>query len=76
MRKSYWSIRKSKDDQFYFCFVAGNGQVVVTSEMYTQKHNAIDGAKVVISACKSYSVLMKDETSDKAKEDGFIAKEL
>jgi uncharacterized protein YegP (UPF0339 family) len=76
MRKSYWSIRRSKDDQFYFCFIAKNGQVIVTSEMYTQKHNAIDGCKLVISASKSYSVTLKDESTENAKTENFIAQEL
>jgi len=60
--RSHWSIRRSKDGQFYFCFVAGNGKVVVTSETYTQKHNALDGVKVIAKSCKSYSIQIKDET--------------
>lgn len=62
MSRSYWSIRKSKDGQFYFCFVAGNGKIVVTSETYTQKHNAIDGIKAVIEACQGTTITVKDST--------------
>lgn len=32
-------IKKTTDDQFYFLMVAGNGEVVMTSESYTTKQS-------------------------------------
>lgn len=34
-------IKKSRDHQFYVTYVATNGEVLCTSEMFTQKHNAL-----------------------------------
>ncbi len=41
-------IKKSKNDQFVFNLVAGNGQVICTSETY----KAIDSAKNGIESVK------------------------
>jgi uncharacterized protein YegP (UPF0339 family) len=35
-------VRKTSNDQFRFNIVAGNGQVVATSETYTRKAAAMD----------------------------------
>lgn len=40
-------IRSSEDGQWYFVGVAGNGEIVVTSEMYTKKDDASDAAVAV-----------------------------
>ena len=38
-----FEIKKSKDNQFYFNLKAGNGQVILTSEMYKAKASADKG---------------------------------
>ena len=41
-------IKKSSNDQFYFNLKAGNGEVILTSEMYTTKaacNNGIESVK-------------------------------
>lgn len=40
-------IKKSSDNQFYWNFVANNGQVIATTERYTTKQNAENAAKLV-----------------------------
>ena len=40
-------IRTSEDDQFYFVGMAGNSEVVVTSELYTRRDDAARGATSV-----------------------------
>lgn len=32
-----FSIRKSKNDKFHYVLIAGNGEPVATSQMYTPK---------------------------------------
>lgn len=40
-------VKPSADGQFYFTGQAGNGEVVVTSELYTRKEDAERGARAV-----------------------------
>lgn len=43
----WFEICRAQDGQFYFNLKAVNGQVILTSEMYTQKHNALAGVQSV-----------------------------
>lgn len=38
-----FEIKKSKDNQFYFNLKAGNGEIILTSEMYKAKASAEKG---------------------------------
>jgi uncharacterized protein len=38
-----FQIKKSNDNQFYFNLKAGNGETILTSEMYKAKNNAENG---------------------------------
>jgi len=40
-------IDKAKDGQFYFNLVAGNGEVILTSEMYKSKSSCDNGIESV-----------------------------
>lgn len=42
-----FELKKSKSDQFMFNLKAGNGQVILTSEMYKQKASAQNGIESV-----------------------------
>jgi uncharacterized protein len=42
-----FDLKKSSDDQFYFNLKAGNGQVILTSEMYKAKTSALGGIESV-----------------------------
>ena len=42
-----FEIMKAKDGQFYFHLKAGNGQVVLASEMYRAKSSAVNGIESV-----------------------------
>ncbi len=44
-----FEIVKSKSDQFYVRFVAANGEPMVISETYTDKRNALNCARSVMS---------------------------
>lgn len=40
LRKIRIEIKKSKDDQWYFTLLAGNGETIAFSETYTREHDA------------------------------------
>ena len=40
-------IKKSSDNQYYFVLKAGNGEVILTSEMYTTKSSCENGISSV-----------------------------
>ena len=42
-----FEIEKAKDGQFYFRLKAGNGQVILASEMYQAKASAVNGIESV-----------------------------
>ena len=46
-----YEIENSSDGQFYFNLKAGNGQTILTSEMYTQKKSAKTGIASVQTNC-------------------------
>ncbi len=43
----FFELKTSKDDHTYFVLKAGNGQVILTSEMYNTKAAAQNGIKSV-----------------------------
>ncbi|MCH7534210.1 MAG: YegP family protein [Bacteroidetes bacterium] len=47
MENPKYQIKNSSDDQFYFVLKAGNGEVILTSEMYTAKQNCENGIESV-----------------------------
>jgi uncharacterized protein len=42
-----FELKKSKNDKFYFCLLAGNGQTILQSEMYESKSSAQNGIESV-----------------------------
>lgn len=44
---SKFHVKKSSNNQFYWTFVASNGETLVTSETYTTKQNAKHAIEVV-----------------------------
>ena len=42
-----YDLKKSSDGQFMFNLKAGNGEVILTSELYTTKASAENGIKSV-----------------------------
>ena len=42
-----FEIKKAKDGQYYFNLKAGNGEVILTSEMYKEKRSAESGIESV-----------------------------
>ncbi len=42
-----FELKKSSDGQFRFNLKAGNGQVILTSELYTEKRGALSGIESV-----------------------------
>lgn len=45
--ESKFIVKKRKDGQWMFNLIAGNGQVIATSEGYTTKRNCLKGIKSV-----------------------------
>lgn len=43
-------VKESKDDQFYWVVKASNGEPVATSETYTQRSDAEQGARALVVA--------------------------
>ena len=42
-----FELKKSKNDKFYFSLLAGNGQTILSSEMYEAKASAVNGIESV-----------------------------
>ena len=40
-------VQKSSNGQFYFVLTAKNGEIILTSEMYTTKQNCLNGIESV-----------------------------
>ena len=57
-----FSIRKSKNDKYFFVLVAGNGEPVANSEMYESKSNAKKGAEACQRAAAAATVV--DDTGE------------
>ena len=38
-----FELKKSKNDKFFFHLLAGNGQIILSSEMYESKASALNG---------------------------------
>ncbi|MDH3227267.1 MAG: YegP family protein [Thermoleophilia bacterium] len=67
-----FELKKSSDDQFYFNLKAGNGQVILTSELYTSKSSANKGIASVRKNC-SLDTCFHRHTS-KAGQPCFVLK--
>lgn len=50
-----YEISKAKDEQFHFVLKAGNGEVILTSELYTTKAAAKNGIESVQNNCEDDS---------------------
>lgn len=44
-----FEVKKSENGQFYFNLLARNHEIIATSELYTQKHNALKTARLIAS---------------------------
>ncbi|MEO6973310.1 MAG: YegP family protein [Rhodoferax sp.] len=42
-----FELKKSKNDKYFFNLHAGNGQIILTSEMYESKASALNGVESV-----------------------------
>ena len=42
-----FELKKSKNDKFFFNLLAGNGQIILSSEMYETKASALNGIESV-----------------------------
>ena len=42
-----FEIKKSKNDKYFFSLLAGNGQAILSSEMYEAKASALNGIESV-----------------------------
>ena len=51
-KKAHFLVKRSQDKQYMFNLVAPNGEVIGTSETYTQKHNCYMGIASVRANAK------------------------
>ena len=42
-----FELKKSKNDKYFFILLAGNGQIILSSEMYEAKASALNGIESV-----------------------------
>ncbi|MES2364186.1 MAG: YegP family protein [Pseudomonadota bacterium] len=42
-----FELKKSKNDKYFFSLLAGNGQIILSSEMYEAKASALNGIESV-----------------------------
>jgi uncharacterized protein YegP (UPF0339 family) len=59
--------RSDKDGEFYYTIVSQNGEILVVSEMFTQKHNAESGIWGLIKVC--VKLWLKHKLGGKVIED-------
>jgi uncharacterized protein YegP (UPF0339 family) len=66
MMAGTFEIKKAKDGEFYFHLKAGNGQIILSSEMYEAKSSAENGiASVKKNALDDSRYERKDEKNGK-----------
>lgn len=53
-------IKKSDDGQFYFVVVGKNGEVMVTSQMYTRKDTCRESGRALIKLIKENEIEVGD----------------
>ena len=67
---SKYALLKSSNDKFYFNLKAGNGEVILTSQMYASKDSALSG----IESVKTNSPLdERYERKTSAKDEPYFA---
>ncbi len=69
---SKFEIKKAKNGQFYFNLKAGNGEIILTSEMYTTKASANNGIASVQK--NSTDAGRYDRRVNKGGKDYFVLK--
>ncbi|NDV60362.1 YegP family protein [Bacteroides sp. 519] len=60
-----FEISKRKNDQFQYNLKAGNGEIILTSEGYTAKHNCIKAIESVRKNCEFDVRYEKKKAKDK-----------
>lgn len=67
-----FQLKKAKNGQFYFNLLATNGQIILTSEMYTSKSSANNGIE---SVRKNATIPERyDRRTNKGGKDYFVLK--
>jgi len=63
---SKFHLKKAKDGQFHFNLTAGNGETILTSELYKAKDSALNGIESVKkNASREGAFEVKASTNDK-----------
>lgn len=63
---SKFHLKKAKDGQFHFNLTAGNGEIILTSELYKAKDSALNGIESVKkNAGREGAFEVKASTNDK-----------
>jgi uncharacterized protein YegP (UPF0339 family) len=59
-----FEIKKAKDGEFYFHLKAGNGQIILASEMYVAKASAENGIESVKKNASNDSLYERKDTKN------------
>lgn len=62
-----FEIHKAQDEQYYVIAKASNGEILMTSETYTQKHNAFNCIRSLldnIASTNNALELIQDKTGE------------
>ncbi|MGE8361822.1 YegP family protein [Pseudomonas sp.] len=63
---SKFHLKKAKDGQFHFNLIAGNGEIILTSELYKAKDSALNGIESVRkNVTREGAFEVRASTSDK-----------
>ncbi len=60
-----FEIKKASNGEFFFNLLAGNGQIILSSEMYKAKASAQNGIESVRKNCIEDNRFVKDVSSSK-----------
>lgn len=56
-----FSIKKSTNDKFHYVLIAGNGEPIASSQMYTSKAGAVYGAEACQRAAAAATIVDNTE---------------
>jgi len=69
MNRGTWIIEKAKNGEYYFNYLASNGQILCTSETYTQKHNVVSAISTICKDISNHNVIKVIDNTLKTNEE-------
>lgn len=60
----WYELERSSDNQYKFVLKAANSEIILVSELYTQKHSAVNGIESVRKNCHADENFRREEASN------------